>query len=138
MERAFNLLDEFPYVVVTEPGAQAEGPRFDFERRNRGSFGAGAQAEAEAVVHDLLDGLAGASRFGPELGRHIVLKSQGCSHILMLSLEHHEVNAEKGRGRISVRWFYKLPLRFRPLFRKRRVEQELSEKLCFHLEKLIQ
>jgi putative ABC transport system permease protein len=35
-----------------------------------------------------------------------------------------------------MRWFYKLPLRFRSLFRKGHVEQELSEELRFHLEKL--
>jgi predicted permease len=37
-----------------------------------------------------------------------------------------------------MRWFYKLPLRFRSLFRKRQVEQELSEELRFHLENLTQ
>src|SRR6266581_4182382 len=36
------------------------------------------------------------------------------------------------------RWLYKLPLRFRSLFRKQHVEQELSDELRFHLEKLIE
>jgi putative ABC transport system permease protein len=36
------------------------------------------------------------------------------------------------------RWLYKLPLRFRSLFRKGRVEQELTEELRFHLENLIE
>src|SRR5439155_5021583 len=35
-----------------------------------------------------------------------------------------------------MRWFYKLPLRFRSLFRKGRVEQELTDELRFHLGKL--
>ena len=35
-----------------------------------------------------------------------------------------------------MRWIYKLPLRLRSLFRKNRVEQELTEELRFHLEKL--
>ena len=35
-----------------------------------------------------------------------------------------------------MRWIYKLPLRFRSLFRKSRVENELSDELRFHLEKL--
>lgn len=35
-------------------------------------------------------------------------------------------------------WLYKLPLRFRSLLRKGRVEQELTEELRFHLEKLIE
>jgi putative ABC transport system permease protein len=37
-----------------------------------------------------------------------------------------------------MRWFYKLPLRFRSLFRKSHVEQELSDELRFHLERLIE
>jgi len=37
-----------------------------------------------------------------------------------------------------MRWFYILPLRIRTLFRRSRVEQELSEELRFHLEKLIE
>jgi putative ABC transport system permease protein len=37
-----------------------------------------------------------------------------------------------------MRWIYKLPLRFRSLLRKSRVEKELSEELRFHLEKLIE
>ncbi|MGA8183750.1 MAG: ABC transporter permease [Terriglobia bacterium] len=37
-----------------------------------------------------------------------------------------------------MRWIYKLPLRLRSLFRKTRVEQELSEEMQFHLEKLIE
>jgi predicted permease len=38
----------------------------------------------------------------------------------------------------EMRWIYKLPLRLRSLFRKKRVEQELSDELRFHLEKLIE
>ena len=74
MERPFNLLDEFPNVVEAEPRAQAQGSCFDLERWNGSGFGAGAQAAAETVVHDLLDGLAGLSCFGPQLGRHIVVE----------------------------------------------------------------
>jgi predicted permease len=38
----------------------------------------------------------------------------------------------------EMRWIYKLPLRLRSLFRKKHVEQELSEELQFHLEKLVE
>ena len=37
-----------------------------------------------------------------------------------------------------MRWIYKLPLRLRSLFKRGRVEQELSEELRFHLKKLIE
>jgi hypothetical protein len=36
------------------------------------------------------------------------------------------------------RWLYKLPLRFRSLFNKSRVEEELTDELRFHLGKLIE
>lgn len=36
------------------------------------------------------------------------------------------------------RWMHKLSLRFRSLFRQRHVEQELSDELRFHLDKLIE
>jgi len=36
------------------------------------------------------------------------------------------------------RFIYKLPLRFRSLFRRRRVERELSDELFFHLDNLTQ
>src|SRR5438094_2053121 len=37
---------------------------------------------------------------------------------------------------VSMRWFYNLPLRFRSLFLKSSVEQELAEELRFHLGQL--
>jgi putative ABC transport system permease protein len=37
-----------------------------------------------------------------------------------------------------MRWSYKLPLRFRSLFRKNRVENELRDELRFHLENMIE
>jgi hypothetical protein len=37
-----------------------------------------------------------------------------------------------------MRLLYKLPLRLRSLFKRGIAEQELSEKLRFHVEKLIQ
>jgi len=37
-----------------------------------------------------------------------------------------------------MRWFYKIPLRLQSLFRKSRVERELSDELRYHLEKLIE
>ena len=37
-----------------------------------------------------------------------------------------------------IRWLYKLPLRLRSLFKRGHVEQELSDELLFHLEKLME
>src|SRR5215510_192337 len=32
-------------------------------------------------------------------------------------------------------WFYTIPLRLRSLFRRARVEQELDEELCYHIDR---
>src|SRR5690348_15297672 len=37
-----------------------------------------------------------------------------------------------------MRWLYTLPLRFQSLFRKSTVEQDLSDEIRFHFEKLIE
>ncbi|MGD0124568.1 MAG: hypothetical protein ABSF46_04360 [Terriglobia bacterium] len=46
----------------------------------------------QAIVHDLLQRRARPPRLGAELGRNIIVESQGCSHTLMLRREHHDVN----------------------------------------------
>ena len=74
MEGPFNLLDEFPDTVVVEPRAEAQGSCLHFEPWNGGGFGAGVQADAETVVHDLLYGLAGLPRLGPQPGCDIVVE----------------------------------------------------------------
>ena len=38
-------------------------------------------------------------------------------------------------GEQAMRWLYKLPLRFRSLFRRADVDRELSEELRFHLDR---
>src|SRR5208337_481873 len=48
------------------------------------------------------------------------------------------MKSTKRVGEVSMRWFYKFSLRVRSLFRKGRVEQELSDELRFHLGKLIE
>jgi macrolide transport system ATP-binding/permease protein len=37
-----------------------------------------------------------------------------------------------------IRWFYTIPLKFRSLFRRRQIEQELDEELHYHLEQQIE
>jgi hypothetical protein len=74
MEGPFSPLDQFPDPVVVETCA-AQGPRFDLEgwgsSRSRPSVETGSQH----AVHNLLEGLARPSSFGPELGRYIVVQS---------------------------------------------------------------
>jgi hypothetical protein len=92
VEGAFNLLDEFGDFVVTESWAKAQGSRLNLEGRKGSGLRANVQAGAQNAVHDLLEGLTGLAGFGAELGRYIVIESQGGSHIMMLHHQHHDVN----------------------------------------------
>jgi hypothetical protein len=74
VEGPFNLLDEFPYLVVIEPWAQTQRACLDLEGRSGGSPRSNGQTRAQNAVHDLLERFAGPSRFRLELGRHIVVK----------------------------------------------------------------
>ena len=73
MVGTFNLLDEFPNLVVVEARA-AQGPRLDFVGRKGSGLRSNVQTRAQNAVHDLLEGFAGPARFRPELGRHIVVE----------------------------------------------------------------
>ena len=75
MERPFNLLDEFPYLVVIEPRAQTQRACLDFEGRNRSGLRSNVQARAQDAVHDLFKRFARPPRFRPEFGGHIFVES---------------------------------------------------------------
>ena len=74
MEGPFNPLDEFPYLVVTEPRAQAQRACLDLEGWSRSGQGSDVQSCAQNPVHDLFEGFAGPARLRPELGGHVVVK----------------------------------------------------------------
>ena len=74
LEGPFNLLDEFPYLVVIEPRAQTQRACLDFEGGNRSGLGSNVQAGAQDAVHDLFEGFARPACFRPELGGHIVVE----------------------------------------------------------------
>ncbi len=92
MPRPFDLFEELADVVEGEAGTQRteiSGPhdkRRPIDARRRGQ-----QPPSEGLVHHLPERPPRAPRLGPELGRHIVVKREGCSHIMMLSYEHHDV-----------------------------------------------
>ena len=44
---------------------------------------------------------------------------------------------KQGSKEATVRWYYKLPLRLRSLFRRNKAELDLSEELQFHLQNQI-
>jgi len=90
-----SLFQEIPNPVVVEAGS-TPGPRLDSVRRKRSGFQSNVQARTQNAVYDLFEGLAGLAHFGAQLGRHIVVKGEGGSHILMLSPGHHDVKRYKG------------------------------------------
>ena len=58
MGTPFDLLDEFRNVVVAKARAQPKGSRPDHERPGRLQLRSRSQAQAEELVHDLLERLA--------------------------------------------------------------------------------
>ena len=74
MVGTFNLLDEFPDLVVVEALA-APSPRFDFEGRNGSGLRSNVQTATQNAVYDLLERFAGLAGFGLKLVGHIVVES---------------------------------------------------------------
>jgi len=58
MRAPFDLLKEFRGVVIAEARTQAQGLRPDHERPSRLQLRWRNQAQAEEIVHHLLEGLA--------------------------------------------------------------------------------
>jgi hypothetical protein len=61
----------------------AEVAGIDRERLPPGA-GTARQHTAERLADDLAEGPAGASRLRFELGRHVVIQCERCSHVVML------------------------------------------------------
>ena len=69
----FDLLDEFPDVVVVEAGV-SPGPRFDFEGWGRSALRSNVHSKAQEIIDDLLERPAGAARLCPQLGRNVIVQ----------------------------------------------------------------
>lgn len=98
MERPFNLLDEFPHIVVVEPRAQPQGSCLDLEGWSGTGSGSKTKPDAEAVVYNLLEGFSRPSGLLPQFGADIVIEGERGSHTLMLYLAHHGVNTHEWNG----------------------------------------
>ena len=102
------MFDELGDFVEAEPGAQTQGPRLDLEGRKPRGLCSHVQADAQNAVDGLLEGLAGLARFGAKLGCHVVVKSQGRSHIMMLLSKHHGVKRQATEvSVVSYQWSVK-------------------------------
>jgi hypothetical protein len=94
VKRPFNLLDQFPNIVVAETRPQSQGPGFYFERRSRCSLAASAQTDPQIIIDYLLKGLSQPASLLTKLVANVIVESESGSHALMLIIKHHDVNAE--------------------------------------------
>ena len=86
MQRAFQRLNQFLHIVVTETGRQSQGPGMNQERLGRG-FRSSHQPHAKKMVHSGFEGSAGTAEFlAQELG-DVVIEGKSGSHITMLTYQ---------------------------------------------------
>lgn len=92
MQRALHLLDQIGDVVQVESGPSAsEFTSLDDKSLARFRPRCICQTSTKCVVDHIAEGASGPPGQGLQLGRHIVIKRQGRSHIMMLNMEHHDV-----------------------------------------------
>ncbi len=93
MKRALGRLEQIADVVEAE--ARSEGPKVpcaDNERRLLGpASGAARQRDAQALVDHGPERFPGATDFGLQALRHVLIDGQCRPHIVMLANRHHDV-----------------------------------------------
>jgi hypothetical protein len=94
MKQTLRLFDELGYSVQAEPRPEiAEVAGRDLEGWPLSGDAPARQPGAQRLVDNFLEGPAGAARFRLQLGGHVVIESEGRSHVLMLGGRRHDVNA---------------------------------------------
>ena len=98
MRRAFNLVKHLRDVVQIEPGPPApQVADFNLEGLPRPRRGRGGQTSAKRLVDDRAERPPSPSRERLQLGGDVVIQRQGGSHILMLTVKHHDVKGANPR-----------------------------------------
>jgi len=94
----FDLLQQRGDAVEGKAGSQtAEVARRYAKRGLPDPMGRDEQGAPQELVYGLLEGTAGTPSFSIELGRNVVVESQGRTHTMMLSMTHHDVKAQPPR-----------------------------------------
>ena len=94
MVDAFKALQQIADVVESEARPQcAKVTGLDHERLARGGSGPLGKPCPKRVIHDVAKRPAAAPRPRLQLGGHIVIEGQRRTHIMMLTIRHHDVNA---------------------------------------------
>ena len=99
MKGPFDLLEEFPDVVQAESRAEApEIASLHREGLTHRRGGRARQTAAQRVVDHVTEGPARSARERRELGRHILIEGQRCTHAMMLMSRHHDVKRAEDAG----------------------------------------
>ena len=104
MKRAFYLLDQLRDVIEGKSRLEvAEVARDDSEWMLPGRGPPARQAAPKHLIDDLAKGPSRTAGLGLQLGGHVIIQGECRSHIMMLHLEHHDVNAGPARFGRGVR-----------------------------------
>ena len=94
MVRTLDLFEQVSDVVQVETGRKRpEISRVDDEALPRRGRARLLQPAPKRVIDDLAKRPSGLPGLGFQLGGDVVVQSEGRAHILMLTIEHHDVNA---------------------------------------------
>jgi hypothetical protein len=92
MRWPFQHLDQLGHAAGGPLGRQSDLFGLDSKRVRLDRRGGLLKPGAQELIHRLLQGLAGAAYLSFEEGCYVIVDGQGCSHIMMFSKMHHDVN----------------------------------------------
>jgi hypothetical protein len=100
VERAFDPLEDLADIVEVQAGAKiAEVSGLHGEPPAHARCAGHGQAPTDCLVHGLAERAVGLPGFSPQFRGHIVIEREGRSHIMMLAIEHHDVNEDSAEER---------------------------------------
>jgi hypothetical protein len=103
MQRALHLLDQISDVVQVESGSSAsEVTSLDDKSLSRLRPRRICQTSTKCVIDHIAKGASSPTGHRLQLGGHIIIERQGRAHIMMLHVEHHDVQRPTAARRESV------------------------------------
>jgi hypothetical protein len=93
MRAAFDAFQQIADVVEREARPHcAEITGFDHEPGATGGRRSLGETVSKRLIDDIAKGPPGSAGPQLQLGGHVIIKSQGGAHIMMLFMRHHDVN----------------------------------------------
>jgi len=112
MQRPFQHFDHFFHAVEIESFRQSKVDRSHHERLAV-RLARGTQAQPQKMIHRLLEGFPRPAGFLLQLAGYVVVESKRGSHIMMLTIRHHDVNSQdimRPRGSQGPTTHFRVPL----------------------------